>query len=43
MERSSQRVVHAYAHVRTNQVLYSFTPYIHVRFSVRQSPPSTPF
>jgi len=40
MERSSQRVIHAYAHVRTNQVLYSFTPYIHVRFPVRQSPSS---
>jgi hypothetical protein len=38
MERSSQRVIHAYAHVRTHQVLYSFTPYIHVRFPVRQSP-----
>ena len=34
MERSSQRVIHAYCHVRTNQVLYSFTPYIHVRFPV---------
>lgn len=41
MERSSQRVIHAYAHVRTNQVLYSFTPYIHVRFPIRQSPSST--
>jgi hypothetical protein len=30
MERSSQRVIHAYAHVRTNQVLYSFTPQLHV-------------
>src|SRR4051812_14569280 len=33
MERSSQRVIHAYAHVRTNQVLYSFTPYLHVSIS----------
>ena len=42
MERSSHRVIHAYAHVRTNQVLYSFTPYIHVSFPVRQFPPLTP-
>ena len=33
MERSSQRVIHAYAHVRTNQVLYSFTPNLHVSIS----------
>lgn len=33
MERSSQRVIHAYAHVRTNQVLYSFTPTLHVSIS----------
>ena len=33
MERGSQRVIHAYAHVRTNQVLYSFTPNLHVSIS----------
>ncbi|GAB7328925.1 hypothetical protein MBLNU13_g00784t1 [Cladosporium sp. NU13] len=38
MERSSQRVIHAYAHVRTNQVLYSFTPNLHNASIARQFP-----
>lgn len=36
IERNAQRVIYAYSHVRTHQVLYSFTPYLDVSITAIQ-------